>query len=128
MLSSNNPHTNGFTEVYNSNTMLNNGINKWYFTTPFVWDSVSNIIVEFSLTNTIPSTTTIIEGEQTGSNLGLYSSDANHITVNSAESIDLPISAMSGISNEVTVSFWIYGDENVLPKNTTIGSEICWIM
>ena len=120
LLLSNNPHTNGFTEVYNSNTMLNNGINKLYFTTPFVWDSVSNIIVEFSLTNTTPTSATLVEGEQANSTLGLYSSDANYITVNSAESIDLPVSALSSISNEVTVSFWIYGDENVLPKNTTI--------
>ena len=64
--------------------------------------------------------TSLIEGEQINNNLGLFSNDANHITVNSAESIDLPTTAMSSISDEVTVSFWINGNANVLPQNTTI--------
>ena len=62
----------------------------------------------------------LIEGEQTNNNLGLFSNDANHITVNSAESIDLPTTALNSISNEITVSFWINGNANVLPQNTTI--------
>ncbi|MEC7863890.1 MAG: LamG-like jellyroll fold domain-containing protein, partial [Bacteroidota bacterium] len=120
VLSNLNPHLNGFTEVYNSNTLLNNGLNRFQFVHDFVWDSVSNIIVEFSITNSTNGGVSLIEGEQTNNNLGLFSNDANHITVNSAESIDLPISAMSNISDEVTVSFWINGNENVLPQNTTI--------
>ena len=114
------PHLVGFTEVYNSNVVLYNGLNKFHFSTPFLWDSVSNIIVEFSFTNSTASSFTDVEGEQTNEILSLYSSDANHITVNSSESIDIPVSAMGNISDEVTVSFWINGDENVMPQNTTI--------
>ena len=120
VLSNINPHINGFTEVYNANTLLNSGVNRFQFINDFVWDSVSNIIVEFSITNSTNGSITLIEGEQMGSTLGLFSNDANHITVNSAESIDLPTSAISSISNEVTVSFWINGNANVLPQNTTI--------
>ena len=120
ILSNVNPHLNGFTEVYNANTILNNGVNRFQFIHDFVWDSVSNIIVEFSITNSTAGGTSLIEGEQTNDNLGLFSNDANYITVNSAESIDLPVSAMSNISDEVTVSFWINGNENVMPQNTTI--------
>jgi len=120
MLGNINPHINGFTEVYNANTLLNSGVNRFQFINDFVWDSVSNIIVEFSITNSTNGSATLIEGEQANNNLGLFSNDANHITVNSAESIDLPTSAMSSISNEVTVSFWINGNANVLPQNTTI--------
>ena len=120
ILSNANPHINGFTEVYNANTILNNGVNRFQFIHDFVWDSVSNIIVEFSITNSTAGGTSLIEGEQTNDNLGLFSNDANYITVNSAESIDLPVSAMSNISDEVTVSFWINGNENVMPQNTTI--------
>ena len=120
VLSNINPHINGFTEVYNANTLLNSGVNRFQFINDFVWDSVSNIIVEFSITNSTNGSTTLIEGEQMGSTLGLCSNDANHITVNSAESIDLPTSAISSISNEVTVSFWINGNANILPQNTTI--------
>jgi len=120
LLDASNPHTNGFTEVYYVNTSLSNGINKFHFSSPFLWDSVSNIIVDFSFTNSTPSLPSLIEGEQTNEDLSLYSSDGNHITVNSSESIDIPVSVMGNISDEVTVSFWINGDENVLPQNTTI--------
>ncbi len=120
VLSNITPHTNGFTEVYNANTLLNNGVNKFQFTHEFIWDSVSNIIVEFSITNSTNGLESLIEGGQTIDILGLFSNDANHITVNSAESIDLPTSNMGSISNEVTVSFWINGNANVLPQNTTI--------
>ena len=107
ILNSLNPHTTGFTEVYSVNTLLNNGLNRFQFTHDFIWDSISNIIVEFSITNSTVGGATLIEGMQTSSQLGLFSNDANHITVNSAESIDLPTSAMSSISDEVTISFWI---------------------
>ncbi|MBT3418477.1 MAG: T9SS type A sorting domain-containing protein [Flavobacteriales bacterium] len=120
VLSANSPHISGFTEVYNSNTVLQNGINKFQFTNPFVWDSVSNVIVEFSFTNSTSGTTTLIQGEWTSDIMGLNSSDAHHITVHSAESIDLPTTALGSISDEITVSFWINGNENVLPQNTTI--------
>ena len=120
VLSNSSPHTTGFTEVYHTNTLLTSGVNRFQFHTPFAWDSVSNIIVEFSLTNSTLAGTTLIEGEQNNAILGLYSADANHITVNSAESIDIPTAPLSGISNEITVSFWANGNANVLPQNTTI--------
>ena len=120
VLSNLTPHINDFIEVYNANTLLTNGINKFHFTEDFVWDSISNIIIEFSITNSTVGGTTLIEGAQTINNLGLFSNDANHITVNSSESIELPTTAMNNISDEVTVSFWINGNENVLPQNTTI--------
>ena len=120
VLSANIPHVSGFTEVYNSNTILQNGINKFQFVNPFVWDSVSNLIVEFSFTNSTSGSTSLIQGETTTDIMSLHSSDANHITVHSSESIDLPTTSLSSISDEITVSFWINGNENVLPKNTTI--------
>ena len=120
ILSNSNPHIAGFTEVYHTNTVLNTGVNRFQFHTPFAWDSVSNIILEFSLTNSTISGASLIEGEQNNSVLGLHSNDANHITVNSAESIDIPATPLSSISNEITVSFWVNGNANVLPQNTAI--------
>ena len=70
VLSANIPHVSGFTEVYNSNTILQNGINKFQFVNPFVWDSVSNVIVEFSFTNSTSGSTSLIQGETTTDNYG----------------------------------------------------------
>jgi len=120
VLSNSNPHIAGFTEVYHTNTLLTTGVNRFQFHTPFAWDSVSNIIVEFSLTNSTVAGTSLIEGEQNSAVLGLHSTDANHITVNSAESINIPAAPLSGISNEITISFWVNGNANVLPQNTAI--------
>ena len=120
ILSSSSTHINGFTEVYNSNTLLTYGINRFQFVNDFIWDSVSNIIVEYSITNSTIGGVTNIEGEQTNNTVGLFSSDANHITVNSAQNIDLPTSAMNNITNELTVSFWINGNADILPQNTSI--------
>ena len=114
ILSSTTPNIDGFTQVYSANTMLNNGENRFQFTNNFVWDSISNIIVEFSITNSTPTSgPTLIQGMQTSNNLGIFSNDANHITVNSAESINLPTNSLNNITDEITVSFWVNGNKNV---------------
>ena len=114
------PHLNGFTETFHSNVTLINGENRLQFHTPFHWDSTSNLIIEFSTTNAVSSNSTLILGDSTGFNAGLFSSDANNIDVNQAESISIPHSPLNSINNEVTVSFWVYGDEGTLPYNSTI--------
>ena len=58
-----NPHLDGFTEVYHSNTVLNSGENRFQFFAPFMWDSTSNIIVEFSLSNSSLSSPSLILGD-----------------------------------------------------------------
>lgn len=74
------PNLTGFTEVYFHNTTFVNGLNRLQFYTPFNWDGTSNIIVEFSFTNTQNSAIIDIEGEDTGMNYGMYTAgDRNHM-------------------------------------------------
>lgn len=113
-------HTSGFTEVYNANTFLTTGINRLQFHTPFVWDSTSNIIVEFSLTNSTPANPTLIQGEQQAYTAGLYTNDAHHITVNGAENISLPTDSFASVFDQITISLWVYGNEDLMPYNTSI--------
>ncbi len=120
-LKNNHPHSNGFTEVYHANTNLLSGEIRCQFHTPFAWDATSNIIVELSITNASNiSSTTFILGDSVSFNCGLSSSDATSINVQQNASISLPTSNLSSISNEITVSFWVYGNENSLPFNSTI--------
>ena len=63
---------------------------------------------------------TLLLGDSTGFSSGLFSNDANNIDINQAESINIPHLPLSSINNEITVSFWVYGDENTLPYNSTI--------
>ena len=121
LLNPSEPHVNGFTEVYCSNTNLNLGVNRFQFHTPFLWDSISNIIIEFSSTNsTIGSSPTLIYGDSMSTTYGLFSNDATNIDVNQNESVSIPHTPLSTISNEITISFWVYGDKNTLPYNSTI--------
>ena len=120
ILNRNTPNTNGFTEVFHSNMNFVAGENRLQFHSPFHWDGISNLIIEFSTSNSIISNPTTILGDSTNFNCGLYSVDAQNIDVNQAESISIPHTPLNSINNEITVSFWAYGDENSLPYNSTI--------
>ncbi|MGD1844736.1 MAG: T9SS type A sorting domain-containing protein [Salibacteraceae bacterium] len=112
----------GFTEVYFNTAPMATGVNRFQFYTPFTWDGTSNVIVEFSNTNSSASggTSATIEGGSVSPDYGLYANNSNYIIANAGQVIDMPVAPLSGISNEVTISFWSYGDEDQLPRNTTI--------
>lgn len=113
------PHTDGFTEVYNINTFLNNGQNRFNFQEPFVLDSTSNLLVEFSLTNSIANDTSWVECHPITS-MALFTNDSKDLFFNEAENIHINNNSLSSISDEITISMWIYGNQNILPKNTSI--------
>ena len=120
ILNPSNPHINGFTEVYHSNTILNYGTNRLQFYNPFAWDSASNIIIEFSFTDSLNTSNTLIVGDTVSDNIGLHSNDASYIQVIGNENIDIASSSLSAITDEITISFWANGDENILPVNTSL--------
>ena len=113
------PHTDGFTEVYNMNTFLNNGQNRFNFQEPFVLDSASNLLVEFSLTNSVANDTSWVECHQM-TDMALFTNDSKDLFFNEAENIHISNNSLSSISDEITISMWIYGNQNILPKNTSI--------
>lgn len=110
----------GFTQVYFNNENLSAGTHRFQFYAPFTWDGTSNVIVEFSNTNTVASSAATIEGGSVNTDHGMYTENGYHLLANNAQDIQLPTAAMSTITDEVTVSFWTYGDDDVLPRNTYI--------
>ena len=118
-LDPNAPELTGFTEVYFSDYTFATGSNRIQFSTPFVWNGTDNIIIEFSFTNTVPGTTVQLEGEAS-SNMAIFANNGYHINLAGETIIDIPATAMSGIQDEITVSFWAYGDPDLLPANTSI--------
>jgi hypothetical protein len=74
------PDLTGFTEVYFHNTAFVNGANRLQFYAPFNWDGTSNLIVEFSFTNSQNSAIIDIDGEDTGLDYGMFTAgDRNHM-------------------------------------------------
>jgi hypothetical protein len=115
-----NPETSGFTEVYFKNTQLVNGINQFNFYNNFTWDGTSNLLVEFSYTNSTSGTNNEIESEDVGSNMALISSDDDGFLEFSAIGrVDISNSDYSSVGNEITVEFWAFGNADILPVNTS---------
>lgn len=119
-LNANNPDLNGYTEVFNHHFQFVNGSNKILFHTPFVWDGSSNLIFELSFTNTVAdnsveligSTDTVVSSIYANNNFALDLSSNGHVNINT--------SVLNSISNEMTVSFWAYGDAASMPTNTSV--------
>lgn len=118
-LDSNDPDNDGFTEVYFHDYSLSAGSNRIQFHTPFTWNGTSNIIVEFSFTNNNTSNTLDVEGENTGIVSGIYSTNGFNLNAVNGK-VDIPTGAFSSISDEITISFWSYGNEEVQPIHNSI--------
>ncbi len=120
-MNADNPELTGFTEVYFLNTTPSAGINNFNFHTPFIWDGSSSILVEFSYYNTNMGNDNLVKGNNTGFNAGLTSSNPDYyLYFNNIGHIDLPTDHFNSISNGVTISFWAFGNENIMPSNSTI--------
>ena len=115
------PETNGFTEVYFLNTSLVNGLNQFNFYNNFTWDGTSNLLVEFSFTNSSSGINSTIEGHDAGANMALISdTEDKYLEFSAIGNVDISNSDYSSISNEISISFWAYGNSSILPVNTSV--------
>ena len=123
--------SNSLIEVYNKNTSLTgNGWHRFNFHTPFYWDGNTGLLIEFSYDNSseginaviLGSLATDIIGSQPTDKTGVYSSGSdNCLKIYSDNFVLIPTNNLSGlISDEITISFWQYGDPNVQPQSDYI--------
>jgi len=114
------PETNGFTEVYFKNTQLISGINQFNFYNNFAWDGTSNLLLEFSFTNSSTGVNTLVEGHNAYANMALLSNaNDNCLEFSAIGDVDIHNSNYSTVVNEVSVVFWAYGNPDILPANTS---------
>jgi len=117
------PELLGFTETYFLNTSFSaTGMQDFNFHTPFWWNGISNLLIEFSYTNASSGTDNILTGTGTAFNSSLNTSAPdNYLSLNSTSSVlEFNDGFFNSISNEISIAFWVYGDPAVLPKNTYI--------
>ncbi|NMH29314.1 T9SS type A sorting domain-containing protein [Flavobacterium silvaticum] len=109
----------GFTEVFFSNYTFVPGANRIQFHTPYNWDGTSNIIVEFSFSNDTTAPDIQVSGF---SNSELRSLSASNIASieTSAGDVDINTQFFNTISNELSVTFWAYGDPVTQPTDCSI--------
>ena len=126
VLSSENLHLTGFSQVYFNNTAFDSGSNRLPFYLPFGWNGSSNLIIETSFTNETGGSSIDFEGTNGLQKMGLYSSGdkmhyfdgANYLEANSYKGI-------SG-SQDRTIEAWINSstaNKEIVSWGTNSGTE-----
>lgn len=110
--------TSGFTTVYFSNYNFTSGANRIQFFTPFVWDGTSNLLVELSFTNSVPGSALLLNGASQSYTSGVQANNQHHVSTASGSYFTVPTSNLTGISNEITISFWARGDAGASTTKT----------
>ncbi|MFH2095162.1 MAG: LamG domain-containing protein, partial [Bacteroidota bacterium] len=112
----------GLTTVYAQNTMITStGPAEIILTTPFYWDGTSNMLIEFSFSNSIAGTDFQVAGEDAGFNCGVYSlQDDPFLSFFQYDYVEVPAGAFATIDSFITIAFWQYGDTAIQPTNSYI--------
>lgn len=119
-LNNSKPDTNNFTLVCNQNINFIKGSNRIQFFTPFMWDGKSNILIEYSYTNSSGGHNIELDGEQTSGTMAIYANNNYALDLSNEGHSYLNPSPLSNISNELTITFWAYGYNHLMPANTSI--------
>lgn len=119
VLTTNNIQNTGFTTVYNAYTQLNNGTNSLAFTTPFVWDGTSNILIDITFNNLFDGANQVLASTNTSSIQSIYSADKDrYMAPNANGFVNVPLNnSLAAIDSLITVSFWAYGNPASQPSN-----------
>jgi hypothetical protein len=109
----------GFKEVYFHDYTFVNGANRIQFYSPFVWDGTSNILIEISFTNKNTSAPLSLKGEDVGFASCIYTENGYNLNALNGN-IEISPDAFENVSNELTVSFWSNGNNEILPAKTSV--------
>lgn len=118
VLSASDPDFEDFTEVYFHDFAFAAGANRIQFHTPFNWDGTSNLLIEFSFTNKNPGIDLEMEGSATSMVSGIYSTNGTSLNNFNGE-IEIPTEPFSSITEEITISFWSFGNAAIQPVNNS---------
>ncbi len=103
----------GFQQVYYNNTNFDaSGLNPFVFSSPFVWDGVSNLLLEFTFTNAVSSelASTVLRGESTDVPMGMTSTSEQEFELANRTYIEcLDYKGIGGNQNR-TIEAWVRAD------------------
>ena len=111
-----------FTTVYSQNTQFTLlGWNSLQFTIPFNWDGLSNLLVDITYDNLVPSTDNLLAASTTSFNSSLSNAGSDRVAAfHSAGYVNIPLNnQLAAIDSFVTVTFWCYGSPTLQPMNGT---------
>lgn len=111
----------GLNTVYRKNTIFTEtGYNSLAFTTPFLWNGTSNLIVDISYDNAESGTDNILNGSILNYSCGVYNNNTDYcFNFNDEDYINVPVNKLSTLDSFVTVCFWQYGNPELQPQDGT---------
>lgn len=110
----------GLTVVYDQTTEFSLGASPYFFNllSPFSWDGTSNILIEFAYDAVGTSTYNQTGFFTTEDTSGIHASGIdNSIVFEPSKYMEIPLGG-TDLGNEVTVSFWSYGNAAVQPADS----------
>lgn len=120
----------GFLDL--SNTAYQYGLSTWQFddslslrlSPPIAWDGTSNLVLEFALEDVNVETDGINDGWALASSAegkGWVSGVADgEVVFTAPDRIAVDTGDLQGLSQEITVECWVYGDPDSQPQNGTL--------
>jgi hypothetical protein len=94
----------GFQEVYNGIGSFSPGWNPLNFTTPFIWDGTSDLLIEVCFSRNIPNTTISVFVHDAGFPANAYG-DVTNWNTNAANGCLMPYSAASSLRPNLELGF-----------------------
>ena len=102
-----------FTTVVRRNFSFVSGVNHIPFSTPFSWDGLSDLVVDLSC----HSAPAIVGISSTSAPEGLADDGSRKVfTFTAGDLIDVPGDIGLIINDEITISYWCWGDPNKMPR------------
>jgi len=118
-LTNSNYQNTGFTEVFNNSfSFPSSGWNTIYFTNPFYWDGVSNLIIEISYDNISSGISNLVYAENTSFGSCVSSSDNDKsLFFKGVDYVEVPKQAFASVDSFLTITFWQYGNPAFQPQD-----------
>lgn len=109
-----------WTTVYELNTaFVSTGIATIDLTYPFVYDGLSNLLIDISFEGNA-ATDNSINATTTANNSVVYTNEKlGYLNVPQNDFVEVALSDYD-FGDDITVSFWANGDANILPVNTSV--------
>lgn len=116
------PLQSGWSEHYFANTPMYE--QNWMYLNllqPFEWDGTSSLAVELSFTNAGDYGWSQYYGSPDSFNRCLvFKGGQRYIDFSWFDEVKVPASAFDALSDEVTIQFWIKGEPDIQPQNSTV--------
>ncbi|MBL7942615.1 MAG: LamG domain-containing protein, partial [Flavobacteriales bacterium] len=96
------------------------GWHDFLFQTTFMWDGASDIAIEFSYANDVSPAVPTFMGYSGGENVAIHSAgNDKYLHFDWNDEVRVPPAAFSALSDEITISFWQFGDPEQ-PQDGTV--------